>query len=133
MTPRIAALANLRILVVEDEVIIVMMLEDILEEYGCIVEVAPSIERAVESLRARPPDGVLLDMNIHGTIPLAVAEELVQRSVPFLMVTGYAAGDGDPDIIKTAPRLQKPFHEDELGRRMVEVFGDHSKHAAGTV
>jgi CheY-like chemotaxis protein len=122
MDKRFAPLANRRILVVEDEVVILMMLEDMLEDFGCIVEAAPSIEKAVEALRTNSPDGVLLDMNIHGRKPIAVVEELVSRSVPFLLVTGYGSGDGDPPAIKVAPRLQKPFSIDQLGRRMVEVL-----------
>ena len=116
------ALAGLHILVVEDEVMVAMMLEDMLQEFGCSVEVASRIEEAWALLGKRTPEGVLLDMNVHGQKTVAIAEELVRVSVPFLLVTGYGVADGDTPVIKTAPRLQKPFDEDDLERRMVEVF-----------
>lgn len=122
MAKPFAALTDLKVLVVEDEAMIAMMLEDVLQDLGCRIEVAPSIERALAALDARPPDGVLLDMNIHGQRPVAVAEALTRRGVPFLLVTGYSAGDSDPPLIKAAPRLQKPFTVEQLGRAMVQTF-----------
>ncbi|MEO8714518.1 MAG: response regulator [Acetobacteraceae bacterium] len=116
-------LTGLRILVVEDEAIIAMMLEDMLAEFGCeVVGPVPGIEAAITLVRQRGLDGALLDMNIHGESTLAVAEELVGQAVPFLVVTGYGDRDNDPEAIKAAPRLKKPFTQEELARRMVEVF-----------
>jgi CheY-like chemotaxis protein len=117
------ALNGLHILVVEDEAIVAMMLEDMLLDFGCRVEIAANIRSALAAVRDHRLDGVLLDMNVHGQQTTAVAEELVSRSVPFLLVTGYGSGNGDPPVIKAARRLQKPFKQDDLGRCMAEVFG----------
>ena len=123
MEKRFEVLAGLRILVVEDEVMIAMMLEDMLHEFGCsVVGYAASIEKALASIASNALDGVLLDMNIRGANTLRVAEELLRRSVPFLLVTGYGDREVDPPEIKTAPRLVKPFNQQELARRMTEVF-----------
>ena len=116
------ALAGLRILIVEDEALVGMMLEDMLHDFGCSVEVVPSVEKALSAIGGRAPDGVLLDMNLHGQNTVAVAEELVSRSVPFLLVTGYGSGESDSPLFKSAPRLLKPFTEAALSRRMREVF-----------
>ncbi len=116
------ALAGLHILIVEDETMVAMMLEDMLQDMGCSVDLAPSIEKALASIRTEALNGVLLDMNIHGQKTDVVAEELVNRSIPFLLVTGYGAGTNDPPVIKAAPRLLKPFNENELARRMADVF-----------
>jgi len=116
-------LAGLRILVVEDEAIIAMLLEDMLADFGCeVVGVVPAIEAALAVVRDQPVDGALLDMNVHGESTVPVAEELAGRAIPFLLVTGYGDRDIDPPVIRTAPRLKKPFSEAELARRMVEVF-----------
>ena len=123
MKTRVPALAGLLILIVEDEVMVAMMLEDMLRDFGCSVALAASIGEALEFVRENTPDGVLLDMNIHGRKTVAVAEELANHSVPFLLVTGYGVRESDPPVIKAAPRLQKPFDENALGRRMAEVFG----------
>ena len=117
-----AGLARFEILVLEDEVIVLMMLEDLLEEFGCVVRTALSIENALTVLRTSAPDGALLDLNIQGRAPVEVVDALVSRSVPFLLVTGYGAGESDPPAIKAAPRLQKPFTGEALRRKMVEVF-----------
>ena len=55
-------LAGLHILVVEDEVMVAMMLEDMVQDLGCRVDLAPTIGKALDSLRKNVPDGVLLDM-----------------------------------------------------------------------
>ena len=115
-------LTGLHILVVEDETAIAMMLEDMLLDLGCNVVLAPSIEKPIASIHQHSFDGVLLDMNIHGRQTTPIAEELVNRSIPFLLVTGYGAGLNDPPLIKSAARLQKPFNAEDLARRMIEVF-----------
>ena len=66
--------------------------------------------------------GVLLDMNLHGMSSILVAQELVRRSVLFVLVTGYGARDSDPPLVQSAPRLQKPFTYDELMRVVRETF-----------
>ena len=118
----IETLVGLRILIVEDEVIVAMMLEGMLEDFGCSVALAGSIEEALAFVRENPPDGVLLDMIFHGRRTIAIADELARRSLPFLLVTSYSTGDGDPPVIKAAPRVQKPFSEQDLGQRMAEAF-----------
>ncbi len=122
MKQNLAALAGLYILVVEDETMIAMMLEDMLEDLGCRGDLAPSVETALDAIRTRALHGVLLDMNVQGRSTIAIAEELVSRSMPFLLVTGYRASPSDPRAIKAVPRLLKPFTEDDLARRMTEVF-----------
>ena len=119
-------LAGLRILIVEDEAMVGMMLEDMLHDFGCNVEVVPSVEKALNAIRDALPM-MLLDMNLPGQKTVAVAEELVSRSVPFLLVTGYGSGESDPPLFKSARRLLKPFTEEALGRRMLETFANRAE------
>jgi hypothetical protein len=88
-----------------------------LQDAGSNLDLAFSIEKALVSVRLHR-----LIMSIHGQKTISVAEELANRSVLFLLVTGYATGDGDPPMVKAAPRLKKPFNEDDLAQRMAEVF-----------
>lgn len=128
MERRFEVLVGLRILVVEDEVMVAMLLEDMLQAFGCeVVGLAPSIDTALAAIQQNPLDGVLLDMNMHGKNTQAIAEELLARGVPFLLVTGYGNQNADPPAIRAAPRLIKPFDHDELALRMVEVFGVSSR------
>ena len=118
------ALADLRILVVEDELLVAMLVEEMLQELGCkVVQTTSTVGESIAAVRQHHLDGALLDGNLSGENSSPVADELVGRAVPFLLVTGYGGRDGDSPALKMAPRLKKPFDIDELADRMVEVFG----------
>jgi CheY-like chemotaxis protein len=118
------SLTDLRILVVEDEVLVAMLVEEMLQELGCkVVRITSNVGEAIAAIRQDDLDGVLLDGNLRGENTSPVADELVSRAVPFLLVTGYGRRVGDSRALKMAPRLRKPFDIDELADRMVNVFG----------
>ncbi len=123
MEPRRENLTGLRVLVADDEILVVMDLEAMLQELRCeIVGPVSTIEAAVAAIRHDRLDGALLDLNLHGETILPAAEELLRRAVPFLLVTGYAARNGDAPTLKNAPRLTKPFNLRSLSGAMTEVF-----------
>jgi len=100
-----------RVLLVEDEALVAMLVEDMLADEGC--EVAATASRLGEALSmASDPslrfDIAILDVNLAGEPVFAVAEVLEKRGVPFAFATGYGAG-GLPDDWKIRPTLQKPF------------------------
>ena len=116
-------LEGLRILVAEDEMLVLMELEDMLREFGCeIVGPVSTVSGAVAAIEESGPDGALLDMNLHGEQVLPAVEMLLARSIPFLLVTGYASNSGDEPALKHAPRLTKPFSLQGLGAAMTEAF-----------
>jgi CheY-like chemotaxis protein len=117
-------LAGLRILVVEDEVLVAMDIEDMLLDLKCEpVGLASTIKAALEIIRSTDKlDGVLLDMNLHGQTVLPVAEELVKKGIPFVLVTGYARRDEDPSAMRDAPRLNKPFAVEALSEALASTF-----------
>jgi CheY-like chemotaxis protein len=120
------ALTKLRILVAEDEILVAMLVEEMLQELGCeIVATVSSVAEATAAVRRESLDGALLDGNLNGENSSPVADELLGRAVPFLLVTGYGGRAEDPPSMKTAPRLKKPFDIDELANRMLEVFVQH--------
>lgn len=112
-------LRGLYVLIVEDEPLIVLMIEDMLRSLGCrIAGVATSPEEALAALERRPaPDAVVLDLNLDGRPSDAVADALVARGVPYLVVTGY----GD-DAASRAPIVHKPFLDDDLARGLAAAF-----------
>jgi CheY-like chemotaxis protein len=123
MTPHREGLAGLRVLVAEDEVLILMEIEEMLRELGCeIVGPAATVEAAVAAVRGHHLDGALLDLNLHGESVLPAAEELASRSVPFLLVTGYPSRAGDAQALRDAPRLKKPFSLQSLTDAMTAAF-----------
>ncbi|CAA9416239.1 MAG: hypothetical protein AVDCRST_MAG15-1908 [uncultured Rubellimicrobium sp.] len=116
-------LAGKRILVVEDEVIVAMLIEDILSDQGAtIVGPAARVAKALELVAEGPLDGAVLDVNLAGEMTTPVAEELRRRGIPFAFATGYGAA-GLPEGFAGQPLLQKPFQEHDLNRVMAEVIG----------
>jgi CheY-like chemotaxis protein len=107
-----------RVLVVEDEALVAMMLEDGLLDAGAeIVGPARSVSEALAMIERTASDGGLsvavLDINLEGAAVFPVADCLAARGVPFVFCTGY--GDGcDRGTHVAAPVLAKPFGPDAL-------------------
>ena len=115
-------LAGLRVLVVEDEMMVAMLIEDFLEEFGCtIVGPVASIAEAIRLATTEAIDGAMLDINIDGQSIYPVAEELAQRDIPFVFVSGYGAEHFRGDY-KDRPKLSKPFRRLELRRILTATF-----------
>ncbi|HEY0834592.1 MAG TPA: response regulator [Azospirillum sp.] len=102
-------LSGLRVLLVEDEAMVAMMLEDMLGDFGCeIVGPAASVAAALDLAAREGIDGAILDVNVGGETIYPVAEALSARGVPFVFTTGYGAADIDRRFAD-APAVQKPF------------------------
>jgi CheY-like chemotaxis protein len=100
---------GLRLFVVEDEAMVAMMLEDMLQDLGCVVVgIAGSVRDALGRLGVASADGAILDVNIGGEMVFPVADALADKGTPFVFVTGYGrAGLGDR--YPSAPVLTKPY------------------------
>jgi len=103
-----------RLLVVEDEYLIRMLLEDMLADLGYEVVVAVgSIAEASELAGSGDFDAAILDVNLDGQDVYPVAEILAKRGLPFVFVTGYGERNlSDP--YRDRPALQKPFQAEQL-------------------
>jgi CheY-like chemotaxis protein len=108
-------LQGLRVLVLEDETIVLLMIEDLLDDLGChVVGPASTVPEALALAEAGGFDAALLDLNLgRGETSYTVADMLAARHVPFAFVTGYSA-----DVLvaphQGRPILQKPFWGDAL-------------------
>ena len=112
-------LTGLRVLVVEDEMMVSMLIEDMLEDLGCkVVGPASRLEEAMELANSAELDCAVLDVNLGGQSTFPVADLLREKGAPFAFATGY--GDaGLRDVDRASPVLQKPFREVDL-RRVLE-------------
>jgi CheY-like chemotaxis protein len=109
-----APLQGLRILVVEDEFFIAMLIEDILEIAGCTVAGPVSrLPEALDAARSETCDAAVLDINLAGERIFPVADILSGRNVPFVFVTGYTAA-ALPAEYAGRPRVCKPFKMADL-------------------
>ena len=118
-------LAGLRILVVEDETLVAMLLEDMLGDLGCeVVATASRVPQAVEIARdvAQVFDVAILDVNVAGETITPVAQALSDRATPFVFATGYGES-GVPEAFRGRPTLQKPFGMADVEARLREATG----------
>lgn len=110
-------IAGKRILLVEDEVLIALDAEDILVGAGYeVVGPANTLDGALTMAAREVLDAAVLDVNLGGTYVWPVAEALVARRIPFLLLTGFGAGLDVPPVLEAIPRLGKPVPADALLR-----------------
>lgn len=111
-------LSGRRVLVVEDEMLVLMMTEDMLADLGCeSVIAAATIEQALALINTQIFDAAMLDMNLNGNSSHSVAEALIARGVPFVYATGNIGRDMR-DGYRDRPVLKKPFEFEELVRSL---------------
>ena len=113
-----------RILIVEDESLVAMLLETILEDMGC-TPVGPigTVDEALATATDNADlDGALLDVNVAGHEVFPVAAALKARGVPFVFSTGYGEG-GLPDEWRGQATIQKPFTEAAIRDALMKALG----------
>lgn len=118
-------LAGLRILVVEDDMMIALLVEEALQGFGCVV-IGPvgKLDAALRLASDEVLDAAILDVTIRGGQVFPVAERLISRGIPFAFASGY--GDWAlPDAFRNQPRLIKPFTVRDLEAR-VQALGTRS-------
>jgi CheY-like chemotaxis protein len=111
-------LTGRRVLIVEDESMVTMLLHDTLADIGCeIVGTASRFDDAMEKARSLSFDVAILDVNLSGHHTYPIAEMLAERGQPFVFATGYGAGSL-PTPFQNTPILQKPFQQRDLERAL---------------
>jgi CheY-like chemotaxis protein len=107
-----------RVLVVEDEPLVALMMADDLVELGYnVVGPAFTISEARHLAQMATLDAAIIDLRLHGIFSGEVADTLSRRQVPFLFITGYDRPP--PGFHDGVGFLNKPFRIDDL-RRAVE-------------
>ena len=86
-----AGLDGVRVLVVEDEYLVAVLIQEILETAGCVVSgPIPRLPEALDAVDHDDYDAAVLDVNLAGERVDPVAQALSRRNVPFVFVTGMA-------------------------------------------
>ncbi|MBA4761351.1 response regulator [Sphingomonas sp.] len=111
-----------RILVVEDEPLIAMMIEDFLDMLGKDhAGTADSVASALEIVSAGGIDAAILDVNLSGgELSWPIADALAAQGVPFVLATG-GSGDTVVDAHRDRPVLAKPFTMDAVEQALAEL------------
>ena len=114
--------ATPRLLVVEDEYLIRMLLEDMLADLGYDVAAAVGTIAEASELAANGDfNAAILDVNLNGQEVYPVAEILAKRGLPFVFVTGYGERSL-PEPYRDRPALQKPFQVEQLKIMLAEIL-----------
>lgn len=104
----------LRILIVEDEALILMLLKDMISELGHLcAQSAARLEPALAAASAADYDLAILDVNLRGEETYPVAEIAATHRKPVIFATGYGE-QGLPEAWRDRPILQKLFDADAL-------------------
>jgi CheY-like chemotaxis protein len=112
------SLRGLRVLIVEDESLLSLLLEDMLTDLGCtVVGSASTVSAAIEAVHRVNPAAAILDIKLGDQKSFAVAEALAAQGVPFVFATGYADGRLE-EPWSNRPVLQKPFVQDQLAEAL---------------
>jgi DNA-binding response OmpR family regulator len=107
------SLEGKRVLIVEDDALLLMSLQDMMSDFGCAVAgCAMALDPALQMARDLPIDIAVLDVNLAGELVTPVAELLAAKGVPFVFATGY-----DSHIVPSLadrPRVAKPYTGKQL-------------------
>ncbi len=115
-----------RVLLVEDEALVAMMIQETLTEFGFqVIGPVGTASEALAAAREKHVDAAVLDINLGDGLVYTVAEILGKRGVPFVFVTGYDADSVDPRF-SGVPILQKPIERDML-QKIFLLGGDRGE------
>jgi CheY-like chemotaxis protein len=115
-------LAGRRILVVEDEMLILLMIEDMLADLGCkFVGAATNVDEALALINAEAFDAAMVDVNLDGMTSYPVADALAVRGVPFVFSTGYS-GQSLAEGYRHRPMLGKPYRDAQLVEMLTRLL-----------
>ena len=121
-----------RILVVEDEAMISMLLEDmVLDCGGELVGPVARFDAALELARKAEFAVAVLDLNLNGTLSYPIAEVIRERGIPVIFATGYGP-DGVLDRFSDCPTLQKPFSQQDFAEAVAAACREDATNRCGS-
>lgn len=107
-------LSGRKVLIVEDEPIVAMLLDDMLSDLGMSTAgFARTLDNALAAADRKTFDVAVMDINLRGQVSYPVAEKLAQAGIPLVFVTGYSRAR-PPGALEDAPLLHKPYEIHEL-------------------
>lgn len=113
-----------RILLVEDEMLIALYIEDMLADLGFeVVGPAMRLEPALLMAREAVFDLAIVDINLANEKSFPIADALRERGIPFIFATGYGT-NGLDDAYRGTRTLQKPFESEDLARAIRQVLSE---------
>lgn len=115
-------LAGKRILVLEDEFLILLDIERIFETAQAEISGHSRVREALATIEAERFDVAVLDYRLNGQTSEPVAERLSQLGIPFVMLTG-APTQSVPQQYRGVPIVTKPFDGHALLTALAKAMG----------
>ena len=125
MPPCTDALKGKKLLLVEDDVLLLMSLQDIVGDCGCkVVANAMALPKAITLARELALDLAVIDVNLQGEIVTPVADILAERGVPFVLATGYGAAvfDTRSASLVGRPLVVKPYTSEQVLAALLQAL-----------
>lgn len=111
-----------RVLIIDDDIDLLMLLERRLGREGYAVETAASLAEAEELIGFFDPHVVLLDINVNGEDGRKLCWKLKKGDVPHkvkvIMMSGYDCNTTRAVLFGADEMLAKPLHTDYLLHRL---------------
>lgn len=117
------SLDGLKVLLVEDQLVIALDTETMLQTCGAShIDTASTASEALRVLVATQPDIAVLDVNLGSGNSFPVAEELERRKIPYIFATGYGDHTIIPRGLGHVPVARKPFDPDTLASTLARAL-----------
>jgi DNA-binding response OmpR family regulator len=114
--------ASRRVLIIEDEMLIALMLQDMVADAGFAVEgIATSLPAGIDLARSANAQLAILDINLNGEEAWPIADILRARGVRLIFSTGYGASSLKPEY-EYIPKLVKPYEQANLAAAIQAAF-----------
>ncbi|HVY84752.1 MAG TPA: response regulator [Caulobacterales bacterium] len=122
----VADIAGKRVLLVEDEPLVAMMMAQILRDLGAQVVGPVSTLSEAMSFASESIDAAVLDVNLEGQYVYPLADQLAARGAPLVFVTGYEADHVEPRYA-ASPILAKPIEPQALAEALAGALRQNEK------
>jgi CheY-like chemotaxis protein len=123
---RVVELKGQRVLVIEDESAITMLIEDLLADLGCVlVGIVARLAEAAARIETLDYDLAILDVNLNGKQSFTIADRLIAIGKPVVFSTGYGRCV-IPERLQHTPILQKPFRQAEFAAALRQALAPES-------
>ena len=109
-----ADLTGKSLLLVEDSMMIALDAQTMLQNCGAEVELASTASDARRAIKLNRFDAAILDVNLYTETSFPIAEDLLERKIPFGFATGYGETVVVPERFRHVNVISKPYVEDAL-------------------
>ena len=117
---------SLKVLVVEDEIMVAMLVEDMLHDLGHLpVGPAARLAAGIGLAETEQLDLAILDINLGNEKSFPIADILTRRGIPVIFATGYGA-KGLDERFASFPVLTKPFEDSTFANAIVTALARRS-------